>query len=341
MTGRSVVEQAFALQKPARMPVALVAGGEWYVHQAGKTFAEIKNDPGKIAGVFVENYRRLGQDLMWTGAGLLNYPVHCLGCPIQDDTSDSPKLSGTVIQSLDAVETLDIDRVIRHPTLQAIVASHHRIADAIGSETVILATQWGPLTVAARILGVESVMMAFFERPEKLHALIGFATEMIWAIWEPILDHPDVLGINISDPVASGDMISPSIFREFVAPYHTRLVSRAKAKEKYAGIHICGDSTPILGDIVKIAPSCFSLESKVDLNTARTLLGGKVCVLGNVSPTGKFLSGTPQEVIAEAEGCIRAWGPHPGFILTVGCDFPKQVPFENVSALMSLKGYPG
>ena len=35
--------------------------------------------------------------------------------------------------------------------------------------------------------------------------------------------------------------------------------------------------------------------------------------------------------------CLEAWGNDPGFILTVGCDFPKEVPFENVKALMSLK----
>ena len=35
--------------------------------------------------------------------------------------------------------------------------------------------------------------------------------------------------------------------------------------------------------------------------------------------------------------CLEAWGYDPGFILTVGCDFPKEVPFENVKALMSLK----
>ncbi|NIM99523.1 MAG: methylcobamide--CoM methyltransferase, partial [candidate division Zixibacteria bacterium] len=80
-----------------------------------------------------------------------------------------------------------------------------------------------------------------------------------------------------------------------------------------------------------------SFESKVDLGVAKNVLGGKVCVTGNVSPTGAFLSGTPQEVIKEARGCVETWGEEPGYILSVGCDFPKTVPIENVKALMSLK----
>ena len=75
----------------------------------------------------------------------------------------------------------------------------------------------------------------------------------------------------------------------------------------------------------------------MDLRKAKEILGGKVCVAGNVPPTGAFLSGTPEEVISEAKSCIEAWGKDGGYILTLGCDFPKTVPVENVMALMSLK----
>ncbi len=102
-------------------------------------------------------------------------------------------------------------------------------------------------------------------------------------------------------------------------------------------IHICGNTGKILEDVVKIAPDCFSLESKVPLEKAREVFGGKVCVAGNVSPTGAFLTGKPEEVIAEARACVEAWGGGPGYILTVGCDFAKNVPLENMTALMSFK----
>lgn len=339
MTGRDVIESAFAHKKTPRLPVALVAGGEWYVHRAGKTFAEIKNDPNRIAAVFINGVRTVGQDLLWTGAGLLNYPAHFLGCPIEDHTSDSPKLTDTAIKSLEDIETMDFQRALENETCRALIESHHIIADEIGKETVVLSTLWGPMTTAARILGTESTMMASYENPEKFSALLRFTTEYIWALGEPMLEHPDVLGLNISDPVASADMISPQLFRRFVAPCLKELVTRMKAKGKFASIHICGNSTPLLDDIVNIAPACFSLESKVDLAVAREKLAGKVCVMGNVSPTGSFLTGTPEDVVQEATECIHAWGDTPGFVLSVGCDFPKRVPLKNVMALMSLKSY--
>jgi uroporphyrinogen decarboxylase len=261
-----------------------------------------------------------------------------LGCPIKDESSDYPTLAGSVIKNLDEMDRLSIEKVVRHPTMQGIIRSHHLIADTIGQKTLIIPTQWAPFTFAARILGTEATLMATVQDADRLRRLIQFSTDLTWALVEPVLAHPDILGANFSDPVATGDLISPSTFRKFAAPALKDLSQRLKAKGKYSMIHICGNSTKVLQDVLEIGPNCFSLENKVDLRAAKEILGGKVCVAGNVSATGSFLSGKPEEVVAEARSCLAIWGRGGGYILTVGCDFAKDVPRENMRALMSLKG---
>jgi uroporphyrinogen decarboxylase len=337
MTGREIAQMAFDLLKPPRVPVTIIGGGAWAVHHAGKTFGQIKNDPKQIADAFIRFFNLFRNDLIWTGSNLLNYPVHFLGCPIKDDSADSPALEGTVIHSLDEIDRLSIEKVLQNPTMQAIIRSHHLVADAIGKEAMIVPTQWAPFTLTARILGMEPLLIATIQEPEKLSKLIQFSTELTWAILERILEHPDIPGANFSDPVASGDVVSPSTFRKFSAPAIRQLVDRVRGKKKYAMVHVCGDTTRVLNDILEIRPHCFSLENKVDLKAAKEILGGKVCVAGNVSPTGAFLSGTPEQVRAEAQACLEAWGDGGGYILTVGCDFSKNVPLENMKALMSFR----
>ncbi len=341
MTGKEIVQMAFELRKTPRLPVTLIGGGAWAVNKAGKTFAAIKEDPAQIAEVFIQYYRLFEHDLIWTGSNFLNYPISFLGCPIKDDSASYPALEGSVIRTLDELDKLQMEKVKQNPIMQAIIRSHHLVADAIGKETMIIPTQWAPFTFASRILGVEATMMATINDPDRLKKLISFATELIWALLEPVLEHPDIGGANFSDPAASGDLISPATFRNFSAPALAELTRRLKGKGKYAMIHICGDTTKILEDILNIKPHCFSLESKVDLGVAKEILGGKICVAGNVSPTGAFLSGTPNEVIEEARACLQAWGNSPGYILTVGCDFAKEVPLPNMQALMSFKNNPG
>ena len=337
MTGREIARIAFELQKPPRVPVTLIGGGAWAVQHAGKTFGQIKNDPKQIADAFIRFFNLFQNDLIWTGSNLLNYPIHFLGCPIKDDSADSPALQGTVIQSLDEIDRLSIEKVIQHPTMEAIIRSHHLVADAIGKEAMIVPTQWAPFTLTARILGMEPLLIATLQEPDKLSRLIQFSTELTWAILERILDHPDILGANFSDPVASGDVVSPLTFRKFSAPAIRDLVDRVRTKNKYTMVHVCGNTTQVLKDVLEIHPHAFSLENKVDLKVAKEVLGGKVCVAGNVSPTGAFLSGTPQQVMEEARACLDAWGNEGGYILTVGCDFTKNVPLENMKALMSFR----
>ncbi len=337
MTGREITKVAFELEEGPRTPVTLIGGGAWLVHLAGQTFAEIKQDPEKIADVFIKGFKNVGHDLFWTGSNFINYPIHFLGCTIEDNSSDGPALSGTVIENLDQLDSLSIERVLNEPVMQGIIRSQHLVADAVGKETLAMPTQWAPFSCAARILGTEALAMATLENPDGLLELIQFSTDLIWAVIEPILEHEDILGANLADPVASGDLISPDTFRQFVAPFLKDLVGRIQAKKKYAMIHICGNTTGILEDIADIGPNCFSLENKVDLQKAKEVLGGKVCVAGNVSPIGAFLSGKPEEVVSEAEACIEAWGKGGGYVLTLGCDFPKNVPLENALALMSLK----
>ena len=337
MTGREVTQMAFELKEPPRLPVTLFAGGAWMVHWAGKTFAEIKENPEMIADVFIRAFERVGHDFFFTGSNFVNYPFHFLGCPIQDDSSDPPALLGTVIKSLKEVDSLSIERVMTNPTMQGIIRSQHLVAESIGKKTLAMTTQWAPLSCAAKILGLEAVLTATIEDPEGLLRLIDFSTELVWALMEPALEHPDILGANFADPVASGDMISPQTFRRFAAPFLKELVKRVRDKGKFSMIHICGNTTKILQDLVDIRPNCFSLEKKVDLRQAKEALGGKVCVAGNVSPTGAFLNGRPEEVVAEAKDCVQAWGKGGSYILTLGCDFPKTVPLENILALMSMK----
>lgn len=337
MTGKEAIMATMNQQPIDRPVVSLVAGGEWYFHYANQPFGDAKTSPEKICAVFENAYRSIGHDMIWPGAGLLNYPTHCLGAPIIDGGTESPMLTAPALDNLDRLDELPWKAALEDPIVTAINTSSHLIGQAIGDETFVMPTLWGPFTTAGRIMGAEQLMLATIGQPDTLKDLIKRSADFVWAMCERMLEHPNVMGINFSEPMASGDMISPITFVQFVEPDLGDLINKTKAAGKYAMIHICGNTTPILPKIKAMAPHAFSLEDKVDLRVAKKALGGLICVAGNVSPTETFLNGSPDEVIAEAKGCLEIWGDDPGYILSNGCDFPKEVPLDNVKALMSLK----
>jgi len=338
MTGKEAVLATMNQQPTGRPVVTLITGGEWYFNYANQPFADAKTSAEKICAVFEKAYRAIGHDMIWPGAGLLNYPTHCLGAPITDDGTDTPTLTAPALDNLEKLDELPWKAALEDPIIEAMNTASHLIGQAIGDETFVMPTQWGPFTTAARIMGAEQLMIATIQQPDALKELIKRSADFVWAMCERMLEHPNVMGVNFSEPVASGDLISPITFEQFVEPDLSDLINKTKAAGKYAMVHICGNTTPILPKINAMAPHAFSLEAKVDLEVAKKVLGGQVCVAGNVSPIEAFLNGTPDEVLAVARNCLEIWGGGPGYILTVGCDFPKEVPLDNIRALMSLKG---
>ena len=337
LDGRRLAESALHLKPTPRPSVTIIAGGEWYVSWAGTSFTAMLESAEAVAGVYQHAFDALEPDLMWTGAGLLNYPAHILGCPLEERGAVTPALTGPAVAGLREVDGLTIDTVTESPLMRTIIEGQYLLADRIGRDCLLLPTGWGPFTLASRLVGTEAAMLAVIADPEGLTRVMDFCTEVIWALAERFLTHPDIAGINISEPTASCDLISPDTFRNMVAPQLSRLIDRVKQTGKVVTMHICGDTTRLLDQVAKLAPHGFSLEHKVSLERAKEVLGGRVCVLGNLSPTGVMLRGTPDDIRQQGRACLETWGPDPGYILTMGCDFPKETPYENLQALMSLK----
>ena len=337
MTNKQTAQRALNLEPTARPCAGVIAGGEWFFTHAQTAFGQVKNDAQKMAQVFIKAHDTLKPDLIWTGGGLLNYPAHCLGAPIVDDTSASPTLTGPAIASLDDLGSLDQKAALADPINRTIDQAVKLVGAAIGEKALLFHTVWGPFTTAARVMGAEAMMMATVTNPQGLTKLIELCNEYLWGICQSLLKHEGVMGINLSEPVSSCDMISPVTFRQFVAPALAEFVNNCKAMDRYCTIHICGNSLPLFDDILQLAPHGFSMENKVDLGEAKKKLAGKICALGNIAPTGALLSGTAQQVREESLNCLAIWGDEPGYILTTGCDFPKEVPQENLMAMLEVR----
>jgi len=88
-------------------------------------------------------------------------------------------------------------------------------------------------------------------------------------------------------------LISPSLYREFIKPYHAELFDLFKERRLNVSLHICGYVDPILKDLLDLPVAAYSIDAPTSMKLFRELAGTKTVVIGNVA-TPLFAEGTPR-----------------------------------------------
>lgn len=193
-------------------------------------------------------------------------------------------------------------------------------------------TSNGPFGVAADVMGQTEMFAAIVERPDFARELMSIVTGKIiewsdfcWA--EMRIPHRDFAW---TDDLAA--YLSPQVYREMVLPFEQRLRFHFDGR---ASLHMCGRINHLLAtfaDDVQINElQGFGWE--VDLDRVAEVMGGRVVLLGNVSPI-TIARGTPAQVKAETRRVIEKLGPYRGLIIQDGNNIAPGSPVENINAMM-------
>ncbi len=100
-------------------------------------------------------------------------------------------------------------------------------------------------------------------------------------------------------------------------------------------LHICGDTTRILEDMLATGADALELDYKTDAGPARDALKGRAVFIGNIDPSGVLALGTPARVEARTRELLRRLRRGtPRFILNAGCAIPAETPPANLRAMI-------
>jgi len=79
-------------------------------------------------------------------------------------------------------------------------------------------------------MGVERLLLAFYDEPELIHEMMDFLTDFWLAIYERALKDIQIDHIHIWEDMSGkqGPLISPAMFRQFMTPNYERIVAFAK-----------------------------------------------------------------------------------------------------------------
>jgi uroporphyrinogen decarboxylase len=336
MTPRETILKAFEGGKTDRVPATLFGGGMWSIREYESTFKDLSQDAEKMADMLVSMSGKLLCDIVYAGSGYNNFHATALGGRIKFREIGAPDLEEPFISNEEELRKLDLSRIGHDEVIATITKALKNVKSKIGDHYIITMTAWGPFTLGARLVGEEPMMKATFKKPEFVHKVVDFVTDLLIHLYEPLVSDGTLELISIADPTASGDLISKKQFETFALPYLKKFTDWAKSKNVHTLVHICGNTTDRLDLFPLTGASCISLDHKTDIAKAKETLHGKMCFAGNVDPVNIMLQGSTRDVEQTCKRIIQTAGTDGGFVLMPGCDIPPTVPYENIQKFIHI-----
>ncbi len=319
-TGKERMEAAFTGEQLDRAPVFLLLGGH-LAQEAGFTLTQVMTEPQAALEATKFLYDRIDTDILFV-------PFN----PWLPSAREAiRKLMGKVpsIKRADIKEKLPKWHV-RDAKEDKLFGAHLGVCEKtleMFSDYHLETLIGGPWSFAMELRGVEETMEDIYDDKEFLHELMKYTTETVIARSLAVVE----LGITpfIGDPSAGMSLISPSVYREFVYPYHQQIVKIIHDKGARVVFHICGSIDLIMEDLVSLGIDGISIDSPASLEKMFAVGQGKTTIIGNVDPI-LFLEGSFDQLEEKVKECFEISKGEPKYAIAPGCQIPLASPLENI-----------
>jgi len=292
-------------------------------HLEGFSISEAVTQPDTLARVLYSAYRFYGYDLIMVFTDTM-VEAEAMGAQVLIPEDDDPfLLEPPRVSKLDPADPNKDGR------MPVVLEATRRLKKLLDDEAPILTSLKGPFSLASFLHGIDKFLEDLLTDTGRAHEFLRIATDNQVAYADAIVKAGGIPFVG--DPVASGSLVSPEMFREFARPYLEQLIRSIHESGAKAGLHICGETKSLLRDMAATGADFLSID-EMDLALARQEVGDRVVLMGNVS-TNLLLEGTPEQVSAASKTCLERGGR--SLILSSSCDVPTDAPKESVQAMVA------
>lgn len=327
--------QTLTHKPPDRVPVDLHNFMVTARMMGVESYADFFRDGEAMAEGQIKAWRRFGHDVLLVENGTAALAEAC-GVQVQYQSNSAPVAKQPAINNLDEVDNLKLPDPYKDPLLSELLKATRIVVEEIGDQAFIIGrADQGPFSLASEIRGMDNFMMdlALEEKPDQLHKLLDFCRQAVLRYALAQIEQ-GAHCTSIGDSPSGPDLISPVYYRKYAYPYVKQLVNDLTAKGVTLAYHICGNSTPIIADMVSTGATIIEIDQKADMQACKEAARGRATLLGPVDPSEVMANGTPESVTQKCRQAIEILAPGGGFILGPGCALPATTPDENIDALV-------
>ena len=298
-------------------------------------YAEFFRDGEAMAEAQIKAWERYGHDVVMVENGTAALAEAC-GVQVEYLKDSAPVAKTPAISSLDEVDNLKVPDPYKDPLLSELLKTTRIVVEEIGDRVFVMGrADQGPFSLACEIRGMSAFLLdlALGKKLDKIHQLLDFCRSVSERYVIAQIEQ-GAHATSIGDSPSGPDVISPKYYREFAYPYVKDLVNNIKKKDIILAYHICGNSTPIIEDMVSTGTAILEIDQKADQQASKAAAAGKATLLGPIDPSEVMANGTPELVMEKCNEALENLSPGGGFILGPGCALPTNTPDENIDAMI-------
>ncbi|AIZ56261.1 uroporphyrinogen-III decarboxylase [Candidatus Methanoplasma termitum] len=332
---RESVRSALKHERGDRIPVnnfALVTAAR----SAGYTVEQARKDPKISAKVSIDYSIKTLSDFVKPVLDS-QVPFADLGMDVRFPEDDYGYIKSHPVkdpEDIDKLALFDPNAAKECPMFTKVIVEGLRETSRMLEEDLhICGLSWGPITTAGYLMGTEEMIMMALMEPDMVKKLMVKVAPFVAEMQRTMIDAGATV-MWMADPTSSGDLLSPSMFKEFSYLGLKEVIPTVKKeKDVPSFLHICGNTLEIMPMLPELKVDCFSFDHAVDPGKAKKLAGKKMALMGNIDPVKYIMSGNPAEIKDECRRIIDLAGRDGGFILSPGCETPISSPDVNVRAM--------
>ncbi len=210
--------------------------------------------------------------------------------------------------------------------------------DRYPDQCFIYGSHIGPFTMGYLSMGFEPFFLALLERPAFVHKLLEARTEWCIAMFQKAVSlGVDVLILGDDAGHKSGTMISPRMWREFILPYHRRIVEQVDAPVIWHSDGAVESLFPMAIEAGFVGVHPLEPAVGIDLGKVKREYGQDLVLVGNVDVS--VLHGSDLEAVrGEVKRCIEQGAPGGGYMLSSASSIFKGM---NPASIVEMFRYAG
>ncbi len=215
--------------------------------------------------------------------------AEAFGTVLSYPEDDLPRVQQYAIKDINDIDRLTVRKTSDHARMKERVSELEEYRQPASGGFFIAGWVEGPLAEYCDIRDINLALTDLYEYPQMVHKALDVITESaVSFITAQVKAGAHCIGIGNS--VCS--LISPDLYREFCFSREKALVDHIHDCGAYAKIHICGNISAILNDVIRTGTDIIDIDHRTgSVAEALTLLSGKQVFSGKSDPVSVIQDG--------------------------------------------------